>query len=235
MSIADKLTTIAANQHRIYQAGYDKGLEEGGLVGDDYVVDTNPPNTIKTYTDNLSLTIADNQFKDFKKLTTVTAPYVKEIGSHAFDGCSKLANVQFGSHYIEKLGDYAFNSCVSLINIPKVSLGWNEDCAVGAFANCVNLEIVEYCLQDLRDKSFSGCTKLKALVDRNAGSAESYIPTALEGTPIANGTGYLYVLSKLLADYEADENWVASGIKFRAFEDYTVDGTEDGELDLTKI
>ena len=33
MSIADKLTTIAENQHRIYQAGYDKGKAEGGDEG----------------------------------------------------------------------------------------------------------------------------------------------------------------------------------------------------------
>ena len=36
MSIADKLTTIAGNQHRIYQAGYDKGVSEGGGSAEDY-------------------------------------------------------------------------------------------------------------------------------------------------------------------------------------------------------
>lgn len=55
------------------------------------------------------------------------------------------------------------------------------------------------------------------------------------GTPIANGTGYIYVPSALIEQYKVAENWSTYASQFRALEDYTVDGTITGELDETKI
>ena len=57
----------------------------------------------------------------------------------------------------------------------------------------------------------------------------------LKNTPIASGTGYIYVPAALVDSYKAATNWSNFAAQFRALEDYTVDGTTTGALDPTKI
>ena len=251
MSIADKLTTIAANQHRIYQAGYDKGKEEGKFVGDDYTL-TAPPNTIKTYTDTRSTGFAVNAFKDFTELESVYAPHAEIIGDHAFDGCSKLTSLQLGD--VIEVGDYAFNGCgirefeaFKLVKTNWSMPGASGTCGESAFSNCVNLEKVDFHWYDnwvningsyinvMPSKCFSGCTNLKTFILRQEQMVELVDATVFEGTAIENGTGYIYVQSKQFDVYKTFPFWSAYADKFRVLEDYTVDGTVDGELDETKI
>lgn len=47
--------------------------------------------------------------------------------------------------------------------------------------------------------------------------------------------GYIYVPRELVDSYKVSTNWSAYANKFRALEDYTVDGTISGDLDDTKI
>lgn len=245
MSIAEKLTAIAENQQRIYQAGYDKGVAEGGgVVGDDYVVEIKPPNTIKTYTDNVSARIPDNQFNGFKELSMVSAPYVTVIGNHAFDSCSGLESVLFG-YRIMGIGDSAFSSCIGLRDCVfdianSVVMDYGEASYIGesAFSGCANLEKVDLKRYNftIPNKCFSGCSKLKALIMRSdSGWIDLLDVNAFEGTPIESGDGYFYVPSKNLDNYKNETNWTAYANQFRALEDYTVDGTISGELDETKI
>lgn len=55
------------------------------------------------------------------------------------------------------------------------------------------------------------------------------------GSKISNGTGYIYVPSALISDYEAATNWASLAGQFRAIEDYTVDGTLTGDMDYDKM
>lgn len=256
MSIADKLTTIAENQHRIYQAGYDKGKAEGGEVGDDYVFNA-PPSAIKTYTDTRSAGFAENAFKDFTELESVYAPHAEVIGAHAFDGCSKLTSLQLGD--VIEVGEYAFNGCGirEFEAFKYVKYSFREGCStantcgVSAFSNCVNLEKVDFhwfensipfigafgesnCAA-IPSKCFSGCTNLKTFILRQEQQVELADATVFEGTAIENGTGYIYAQSKHIDYYKTGSNWSAYANQIRTLEDYTVDGTVDGELDETKI
>jgi hypothetical protein len=251
MSISEKLQVIAENQQLVYQAGYDKGVAEGGgVVGDDYVVSIPaPPNTIKTYTDNVSCIIPDNQCKDCKELTSVAAPFVLSVGNHAFDGCSKLTTVDFNTFYggfdsrwIECIGEFAFASCVSLRNIMIYVCEDDSDPTTGilryAFSGCTNLEKVDLLATAsiIREGTFLGCDSLRTLILRYEtfeSGLELENDNALEGTPIANGNGYIYVPSKCIDGYQS--NWSTYANQIRVLEDYTVDGTIDGELDETKI
>lgn len=236
MTAADKYTTIAENQHRIYQAGYDKGKAEGGEVGDDYVVEA-PPKTIKTYTDNRSMGFANNAFKGFTELTTVTVPNALVIGQRAFEGCSKLEFMQIGC--ATRIDTFAFKDCTGL---RKFINGYSDydfqdgNIATQAFSGCTNLEIVDltwFC-GVLSTACFEKCSNLKTVIFRNDIQASStYDPTLFAGTPIGLGNGYIYVPSKFLADYQGVFTKYADQI--RALEDYTVDGSTYGELDETKI
>lgn len=69
--------------------------------------------------------------------------------------------------------------------------------------------------------AFNGCSALTALILRNPDSVVTLTNTnALSGTPIASGTGYIYVPSALVDSYKAATNWSTYAAQFRAIEDY---------------
>jgi hypothetical protein len=61
-----------------------------------------------------------------------------------------------------------------------------------------------------------------------------YYTNSFDGSPIANGTGYIYVPGALHNSYLADTKWSTYANQFRRLEDYTVDGTINGELDTSR-
>ena len=83
------------------------------------------------------------------------------------------------------------------------------------------------------------CTSLLSVVLRNVEAvctldSLSWVNT-FRDTPIASGTGYIYVPRALVDSYKAATNWSTYAAQFRALEDYTVDGTITGDLDESKI
>lgn len=84
--------------------------------------------------------IANNAFKGFKKLTTVTVgKNIVTIGSNAFNGCSKLKTVK-GAAAVTTIGNYAFKNCTKLTTIPVLKK--IKTINVGAFMNCKSLKKV---------------------------------------------------------------------------------------------
>lgn len=70
--------------------------------------------------------------------------------------------------------------------------------------------------------AFNGCSALTTLILRNPDSVVTLTNTnALSGTPIASGTGYIYVPSVLVDSYKAATNWSTYAERFRAIEDYS--------------
>jgi hypothetical protein len=68
------------------------------------------------------------------------------------------------------------------------------------------------------------------------GSFDNPFGEIISGSRAHSGELHIYVPSKFLADYQAAwEGWDIHPDLYRALEDYTVDGTLDGELDETKI
>jgi hypothetical protein len=83
--------------------------------------------------------------------------------------------------------------------------------------------------------SFQNCSSLTTLILRGETVCTLPYTYALNATPIASGTGYIYVPRALVDTYKAATNWSTFAAQFRALEDYTVDGTITGELDPNKI
>lgn len=224
MNISEKLITITENEQRVYQAGYGKGIEDCGLVGDDYVLQA-PPKTIKTYTDTRSKGFADNAFNGYTELETVNTPNVIALGAYAFANCGKLPKIKLCNISTDPEGNST-----------------NGECGEGAFANCKNLESVDfgYYYGNICAKCFSGCSKLNTFILRADFDVPLLDINAFEGTPIESGNGYIYVQSKTLDTYLGENafgenHWLQFKNQFRTLEDYTVDGTIHGELDETKI
>ena len=84
-------------------------------------------------------------------------------------------------------------------------------------------------------QAFQEASVLSAVILRGGTMATLSATSAFSGTPIASGAGYIYVPAALIDSYKAATNWATYADQFRALEDYTVDGTVDGELDETKI
>ena len=177
---------------------------------------------------------ADTSFKDLvqRTITEVNDNTVASIGEHAFYGCSDLTSVNLP--LATSIGAYTFRYCLKLtsVNLPlATSIG------AYAFSDCSDLTSVDLPLAtSIGNYVFQYCSKLTSLIIRTTSqicslfNAESFLRT-----PIASGTGYIYVPSALIEDYKAATNWSTYAAQFRALEDYTVDGTVTGELDTTKI
>jgi hypothetical protein len=106
------------------------------------------------------------------------------------------------------------------------------DTVDGTFRNCTKLKTV-YSVRDITGvNTFEGCTNLKRFIVSGIGSVNiPHADTVFAGTPIANGTGYIYVANKAIADSRN----AYPQFNFRVLEDYTVDGTLNGALDESKF
>ena len=121
----------------------------------------------------------------------------------------------------------------------KVVLGSVKTLGWCAFNTCYGLTYVDLGSAETIDASALQYTgALRTLIIRTT-SAVCTLSGALQNCGI--GSGYIYVPRALLSDDDATKdyrratNWSTYAARFRALEDYTVDGTVTGELDETKI
>ena len=172
--------------------------------------------------------VGDGVFTRCTSLVSVNLPKVTSMMSNVFSGCTKLTNINLP--LMTSLGSSTFYNCDSLQSIAFPEVTW---IASAALSYCNNLYMVDFPkLTSIGSFVFSGDTSLFALLLRNTEkmcelSVNHY---AFDGTPIASGTGYIYVPRALVNNYKADSQWSAYANQIRAIEDYTVDGTVTGEF-----
>ena len=133
--------------------------------------------------------------EDCTSLISVSLPKLKSAGtSYSFCGCKKLKIVEFRA--LENIGSSAFN-------------------------NCSGLEKADfYRLKSIQAASFSSCRKLQTVIIRAETMATLSSVYAFERTPIASGTGYIYVPASLVDSYKAATNGSTYAAQIRAIEDY---------------
>ena len=202
------------------------------VLGDDALTDSIITRKITEYCDNTVVTIGERAFYKCTALTKLDSPSATSIGESAFEECGALASVNVPS--ATSIGSSAFNACKKLITVtfPAVT-------SIGriAFVNCTALKTVDFsALNSFGDYVFNVCSALNTLILRNTEKVASLASAGVfDSTPIKAGTGYIYVPRTLVDSYKAATNWSTYAARFRALEDYTVDGTTTGELDPTKI
>lgn len=168
------------------------------------------------YTSDEVVSIPGSKFSS-TTIRDLTLPNCNYPSSYAFSQCNQLRNVVLDKCW--KISNTAFYSCPQFvlldIGLTASITGVTYQIEASAFYNCSRLASV--CLR------------------RTDGIYALQNTNAFQGTPIASGTGYIYVPSALLSTYQGATNWSTYSAQFRALENYTVDGTISGDLDPTKI
>ena len=91
----------------------------------------------------------------------------------------------------------------------------------GSFMGCSNLEKIDFdVLEGMKDADFYECSALKAVIIRSPAVCTMRDSNAFKLTPIASGTGYVYVPAALVDSYKAATNWSVYADQIRSIEDY---------------
>ena len=120
----------------------------------------------------------DYAFYNCDKITSLTFEKPITLGSHAFDGCSGIEQIEITeeNRMISTYADFAFANCTGL---KKVAIKAN-DLFVGEFINCKSLEevIIEPCYIEnsgrVYNHVFYGCPNLKSITCRTVEPYNTY-------------------------------------------------------------
>ena len=140
---------------------------------------------------------------------------LKSIGTYAFSSCTNLA-LESLPEGLTSISTNAFYNCPA-IKVKKIPSGVAQ-LTTQTFYGCTGLTemTIEGNIALIGQKAFYNCTNLEKIILPNV----TRVPTlsnkdAFTNTPIANGTGYIYIKDNLLSACKIATNWstYASQIK----------------------
>lgn len=120
------------------------------------------------------------------RIAVVMASAAKNIGNSAFYRCEILTDTSLEA--VETIGSFAFYGCTALktLSFPRCT-----DISSGAFSNCVKLASIYFL----------------------GNSVPALGSSAFSATPIASGTGNIFVRASMLGAFQSAVNWSAfSGV-----------------------
>lgn len=151
-----------------------------------------------------------------RTITSYSNPRVTKLGIYAFNTCTKLTSIDLPLVTEIKNQCFANDSNLVDVNLPSLIIMGNN-----AFQQCEKLVKLSFpCLTSVPMSAFRYNTVFTTLILSNYTMCTLANKNALAGTPIASGTGYIYVPQALIEDYKAATNWVTYAAQFRAIEDY---------------
>lgn len=212
-------------------------------------------NGLKTVYCPLITKVPTYAFYECANLTNIDLSNVTSLETAAFHSCTNLSitsmpnlttitgsnvfanNTAITSIYFPLLSTIAQDSLRNMKGVTSVNLPSLTEIPSYSFANNSVMAVVDLKVaSSIKGNVFYACNKLSTLILRKSDSICTLSATsAITSTPIASGTGYIYVPKALIDTYKSATNWVTYADQFRAIEDYTVDGTITGELDESKI
>lgn len=181
-----------------------------------------------------AVTVGVSAFIGATKLEKVDVSKATKFETSAFQGCTALS--QLICPNMETMGYTSLLNCKALEelylpNIKQLNTNFCGKCTALQYVELGSVSQNYYMFAS----SFSECTNLTALVIRATKLVTLANANAFADTPIANGTGYIYIPSSLIPTFQSATNWTTLANQFRALEDYTVDGTVTGAFDRSKI
>lgn len=220
-----------------YAEGYDAGYDDAQALGAETnkmlesMIDGGAIEEI--YSENATR-IKAYAFWSHSGVKSIDLPNVTTCAAQAFRGCSKLTTVHlpkletcstyvfYGSGLVDvylpellAVPDYTFAYCNSLVsvNLPKAT-----EIKIQGLRQCTELKKADLgAVETIGQSAFYYCQALTTLIIRTNAVCKS-TSGAFNATPIANGTGYVYVPRSLVEDYKAA--WSTHAAQIRAIEDY---------------
>ena len=146
--------------------------------------------------------VSMDTFRTCFNLTSISLPMCENLGSNAFQDCESLSQVSLPM--CSYIGNNVFVYCNSLT---QVSLPVCSYIGENAFYTCeslsqVSLPVCSY----IGENAFQDCSLLSIITIGYSGVC-SLAYDVFNGTPIAYGTGSIYVPASLVDAYKTAENW----------------------------
>lgn len=136
------------------------------------------------------------------KSVTEISSEVDIVGAYACYGLTKLESVNLPN--CTSIGNDAFYNCVTLESVESPNV---TSIASSAFRLCVVLPSIDLpLLTSIGSNAFRDCRKLQSLILRSK-TVCTLGTNVFTSTPIASGTGYIYVPDNLVEQYKAAANW----------------------------
>ena len=204
MSIADKLTAIAENEQKVYDAGYDAG-KAAGSGGTDERFKALAEGTLEEINDDTITSARNYAFAHSTSLKTATFNNLTTAGVSFFSSCTALETVSLPN--LKKVPYTGFSGCTALKNV-YVPIAASD---YGCFVNCSSLEFVDLPKWAyMNAETFGGCTSLKTVILRYNSRMTLNNVSAFRATPFRNGEGgTIYVPQALVEEYKTATNWNA--------------------------
>lgn len=197
---------------------------EGG-GGDTTAEDGLITRTLTSYSNSRVTSVAAYAFNKNSTIKTVSLPNVTNIGTYGFCECSALETISVPK--LSTIGERLLQSCTNLksIDFPLLSYVSRNICygctklksvnlpsatTLGyyCFTNCKAITTLDFPqLTYIENNNFQGCSALVALILRSSTLCKLNGTAALSSTPIASGTGFVYVPADLLDSYKTATNW----------------------------
>jgi len=158
---------------------------------------------IVEFSNSIIMNVGNYAFYYCERLTKVYLPETVTFGNGAFSNTkiSKLSSKESGN---------------GVLYAPKIDI-------IGStcFRNCSYLTTIDLDLFiSIGTLAFEKCSKLDTVILRDNSNSELSNINAFNNTPIASGTGYIYVPAVQVDYYKSATNWVTYANQIRAIEDY---------------
>ena len=167
--------------------------------------------TITSYSSDTLTSVGTNAFHSCTSLTNVNLPNATTLSGSAFNNCTALTSVNIPN--VTSITTQTFYACHSLttLEMPKAT-----NVGTQAVRNCKKIARIDLgACTTIGALAFDTCPALNTLIVRTTKVCTLSNTSALTGTLIASGTGYIYVLDNLVDSYKSASNWstYASQIK----------------------
>lgn len=166
-------------------------------------------------------------FYSCTNLKSISVPNAIDINNSAFYSCSALTEVDFGQCEIVYGDAFVFCSNLTTVNLPKctkftgaafngcsrlqnVNIPVVREIGQRCFNGCRMLESLEFKsnVTAINAQAFYGCSTLtKVIFNGNTAVPALGNANAFTNTPIASGTGYIYVPDSLVEDWKVADRW----------------------------
>lgn len=140
------------------------------------------------------------------KITSLNLPNCTTVGDNGVSSCSSLTSLNLPN--CTSIGDSGLSGCSSLTSLVLPNC---ESIGESSFASCSKLKTLELPkVKTIKVRCFYGCKALTTLIIRTEGQVATVGASSgytWSSTPIASGTGYIYVPDDLVDAYKVATNW----------------------------